>query len=250
MGVGGRGGGDVKLVVVLCRTQDLVNIAGVVRSMKNFGLRDLRLVAPAEYDVRRIEGIAHGTGDLLRRVQFHDTLGEALADCTYVAGLTARQRSVKRNVQRPREAVAEILAAAVGGRAAMVLGPEDRGLTNDELDRCHRTVTIPTSGYQALNLAQAFTVMAYEVFLERGVPPFKTPRRPAPPATQEELEQLFVNAEVALQAIEFFKTHNPASIMRTVREVVHRTPLDAREAKLLRAMCIEVVKYLQRVGVR
>ena len=111
-------------------------------------------------------------------------------------------------------------------------------------------MTIPTSGYQALNLAQAFTVMAYEVFLARGVPPFKTPRRTAPPATQDQLERLFVNAEGALEAIEFFKTHNAASIMRTVREVVHRTPLDAREAKLFRAMCIEVVKYLHRLGVR
>jgi TrmH family RNA methyltransferase len=240
----------VKLVVVLCRTQDLVNIAGVVRSMKNFGLGDLRLVAPAEYDARRIEGIAHGTADLLKRVCFHDALDRALADCTLVVGLTARQRSVKRNVLRPRAAAPEMLRAAAEGRVAMVLGPEDRGLSNDELDRCHRTVTIPTSGYQALNLAQAFTVMAYELFLARGVPQFKQPRRAAPPASQEQLEQLFRDAQTALEAVEFFKTHNPTSIMRTVREVVHRTPLDAREAKLLRAMCIEVVKYLHRVGVK
>lgn len=240
----------MKLVVVLCRTQDLVNIAGVIRSMKNFGLRDLRLVAPAEYDARRIEGIAHGTADLLERVRFHDTLDAALADCTFVVGLTARQRTVKRNVQRPREAAPELLAVAEDGRVAIVLGPEDRGLTNEELDRCHRTVTIPTSGYQALNLAQAFTVMAYELFVARGVPEFKPPRRKAPPASQEQVEQLFHDAEAALEAIEFFKTHKPTSIMRTVREVVHRTPLDAREAKLLRAMCIEVVKYLRRVGAK
>ena len=236
------------VVVVLSRTQDLVNIAAVVRSMKNFGLRDLRLVQPAEYDVRRIEGIAHGTGDVLRRVRFYDTIDESLADCTYVACLTARQRKVKRNVQRPRDAAPDLLAAAADGTAAMVLGPEDRGLLNEELDRCHRTVTIPTSGYQALNLAHAFTVMAYELFLAGGVPPFKVPRRAAPAANREQLEELFRSAEEALTAVEFFKSHNPTSIMRTVREVAHRVPLDAREAKLFRAMCIEVVKYLERSG--
>jgi TrmH family RNA methyltransferase len=240
----------VSLVVVLCRTQDLVNIAGVVRGMKNFALRDLRLVGPAEFDARRIEGIAHGTGDLLERVRFFDALDAALADCTFVAGLTARQRSVKRNVQRPREAAPALLVAAAAGRAAIVLGPEDRGLTNQELDRCHRTVTIPTSGYQALNLSHAFALMAYELFLARGVPPLKPPRRQAPAAGGEMLEQLFRDAEAALEAIEFFKTHQRESILRTVREVVHRTPLDVREAKLLRAMCIEVMKYLQRAGVR
>ena len=241
----------MRLAVVLVRTQDLVNIAGVVRAMKNFELRDLRLVAPEEYDARRIEGIAHKSGDLLRRVQRYDDLDAALADCTYVAGMTARARTAKRNMQRPREIAPELLARADEGQAALLLGPEDRGLTNEELDRCHRSIAIPTNPeYGALNLAQAFTLMAYELYLARGVAPFKVPRRSAPPATAEQLELLFRDAEEALGAIEFFKTRNPGSIMRTVREVVHRTPMDGREAALLRAMCIEVVRYLERMGLR
>ncbi len=236
----------MSLVVVLVRTQDLVNVAGVVRAMKNFELRDLRLVAPEEYDGRRIEGIAHKSGDLLKRVQMFDDLDGALADCTYVAGMTARERTAKRNMHRPREMAPELLARADEGLAALVLGPEDRGLTNEELDRCHRSV----AKYGALNLAQAFTLMAYELYLARGVAPFKVPRKTAPPAAAEQLEQLFQDAETALGAIEFFKTRNPASIMRTVREVVHRTPMDGRETALLRAMCIEVVRYLERMGLR
>jgi TrmH family RNA methyltransferase len=241
----------VSLVVVLVRTQDLVNIAGVVRAMKNFQLTDLRLVAPEEYDARRIEGIAHKSGDLLKRVQMYDDLDGALADCTYVAGMTARERTAKRNMLRPREAAPELLDRAAAGCAALVLGPEDRGLTNEELDRCHRSVAIPTNPeYGALNLAQAFTLVAYELHLARGVASFKQPRKNAPPATAEQLEQIFLDAEAALHAIEFFKTRNPASIMRTVREVVHRTPMDAREAALLRAMSIEVLRYLERMGLR
>lgn len=242
----------MSVVVVLHRPQDLVNIASVVRAMNNFELADLRLVAPLEYDERRIEGIAHQSRDLIDRIRIVDALDEALADCTYAAGMTARERTVKRNVERPRDAAAALLVAAGTGRAALVLGPEDRGLTNEELDRCHRAIVVPTSpDHPSLNLAQAFTVMAYELYLARDkVRAFKPPRRGADLATQNDVELLFADAEAALQAIDFFKTRNPSAIMRSVREAVHRTPLDAREAKLFRAMCIEVVRYLERVGAR
>lgn len=237
----------MSLAVVLVHTQDLVNIAGVVRSMKNFGLRDLRLVNPAEYEPRRVEGIAHNTGDVLRRVRLYEDFEAAVADCTLVAGMTARQRTAKRNVVRPRDVATELWAEAETGTVAVVLGREDRGLTNAELDRCHRSVVIPTNpSHPSLNLAQAFTVMAYELFVARGPQPFKTPRRAADPATVEQLSGVFTAAEGALDAIEFFKTRNPEPIMRTVREVVHRASLDAREAKLFTAMCIEVVRFLER----
>lgn len=241
----------MSLAVVLQKPQDLVNIARVVRAMQNFGLRDLRLVAPEQYDPHRIQGIAHKSGDLLRRVRMYDALGDALADCVHVVGMSARQRTAKRNVRRPREAASEILDMATKGMAAVLLGPEDKGLTNAELDLCHRVVVIPTSPENpSLNLAQAFTVMAYELFLAGGETPLKEPRRAAPPASHEDLERLLADARAALDGIEFFKTRNPAMVMRTVREVSHRAPLDVREVKLLRAMCVEVLRFLERKGVR
>jgi TrmH family RNA methyltransferase len=241
----------VSLVVVLVRAQDLVNIASVVRAMKNFELRDLRLVEPEEYDVRRIEGIAHGTGDVLRRVKQFGSFDEAIADCTLVAGMTARQRTAKRNVVRPRDIAPELLETSEAGNVALVLGPEDRGLTNVELDSCSRSIVIATNpDHPSMNIAQAFTLMAYELYLARGPQPFKEPRRSAPPATAHDLAEVFDAAKDALGAIEFFKTRNPEAIMRTVREVLHRATLDAREAKLARAMCFEVLRYLERKGVR
>jgi tRNA/rRNA methyltransferase len=242
------------IVVVLHEPQDLVNIAHVVRGMKNFGLRDLRLVTPREYDAHRVAGIAHQTDDVLARVRTFASLAEALADCGHVVGFTARGRTAKRNVQRPREAAAEIAALAEGPAAplvALLFGREDKGLTNDALDRCHRIVTIPSvPSYASLNLGHAVVVMLYELALARGADrlPFKSPRRAAEPATVEELERLFADVARALAAIDFFKTRNAEGIMRTMREVAHRTPLDGREAKLLRAMAIEVAKYGERLG--
>jgi tRNA/rRNA methyltransferase/tRNA (cytidine32/uridine32-2'-O)-methyltransferase len=239
------------IVVILHEPQDLVNIAHVVRGMKNFGVRDLRLVNPREYEAYRVEGIAHQTQDVLARVRTYESLQDALADCVHVIGFTARGRTAKRNLQRPREAAAEVNALAEGGPVALLFGREDKGLPNDALDRCHRIVTIPSDpSYSSLNLGHAVIVMLYELALARGAEtsPFKPPRRPAEPATVEELERLFDDVARALGTIDFFKTRNADGIMRTMRELAHRTPLDAREVKLLRAMAIEVVKYGERLA--
>jgi tRNA/rRNA methyltransferase/tRNA (cytidine32/uridine32-2'-O)-methyltransferase len=240
----------MSLVVVLHEPQELVNIAHVVRGLKNFGFRDLRLVAPREFDAFRIEGIAHQTHDVLARVVIFETLEAALADCVHVVGFTARGRSAKRNVQRPRDAAAEIVTLWDAGPVALLFGREDKGLTNEALDRCHRVVTIPSDPtYSSLNLAHAVVLMLYELALLRGDPlAFKAPRRRAEPAPVEQIERLFADLEHALTAIEFFKTRDAEHVLRTVREIIHRAPLDEREVKLLRAMAIEVVKYSERLA--
>ena len=239
------------IVVVLHQPQDLVNIAHVVRAMKNFGVRDLRLVEPREYDAYRVEGIAHQTRDVLSRVRVFDTLGAALADCVHVVGLTARGRTAKRNLQRPREAAAEVVSLAAEGPAALLFGREDKGLDNEALDRCHRVVTIPSeAAYPSLNLGHAAVVMLYELALACGAEAraFKRPRRTASPAEAAELERLFGDVEAALRAVGFFKHRSVDAVMRTVREVLHRAPLDQREVKLFRAMAIEVVRHGERLA--
>src|SRR5437879_6391169 len=239
------GAGGMTVAVVLHEPQDLVNIAHVVRALKNFGFRDLRLVSPREYDAYRVEGIAHQTQDVLARVARFDRLEDALLDCVHVVGFTARGRTAKRNLQRPREAAAEILTRGEAGPVALLFGREGKGLPNDALDRCRPVVTMPASpAYPSLNLAHAVVLMLYELALARGDEqrPFKAPRREGPPATVDDLERLFADAEAALRAIDFFKTRQVEGVMRTLRDVIHRTPLDQREAKLVRAMAIEVVK--------
>jgi TrmH family RNA methyltransferase len=241
----------VNITVVLCRPQDLVNIAVVIRAMKNFGFRDLRLVEPADFDVGRIEGIAHKTGEIAQHTEIFESLDEALADFTCVAGLTARGRAAKRNAVLVDDAARELVALAETERVAILFGPEDKGLTNDDLDRCHRIVTIPTrSEHSSMNLAQAATVTCYELYRAGGRSlELKRPRRDAPPASREQLEQLFADAEMALESFEFFKSRNQKTIMRVIRELVHRGPADEREVRLLRAMTLEVQRFLERKGV-
>lgn len=241
-----------RIVLVLWETQDLVNIAGTIRAMKNFGLTRLRLVAPAEWDPWRIEGIAHDTQDVVAGVELFSDLETALADVTFAIAMTARGRRAKRAVARPREIAQEIvsrLAADETETVSILFGREDRGLPNAALDLCHRSVTIPTNpDHASLNLAQAVLVICYELWMEQegAVQAFKPPRRDAPPAPVQLLERTFDEVERALWTIDFFKSRQTEGVMRTLRGITHRAELDEREAGFLRAMAVEVQKFFAR----
>lgn len=237
------------VVVVLDHPQDVVNIAGVIRVMKNFGLSRLRLVNPHEFDAYRIEGIAHRSMDLIEATTVHETLEDAVADATYVMGTSARARTAGRNYTRPREAGKLMAAEAATGTVALLFGREDRGLSNEGLDLCHAVSVIPTDPeYSSLNLAQACLVHAYEIFLAVGAFEQDLPRgrRSTRPPTQEELEKTYEALEDGLGRIEFFKARKPAAVMRTLRTIVARAKPDLRESRLLAAIGYEIGHYLDR----
>lgn len=238
------------VVVVMFEPQDPVNIAATIRAMKNMGVSRLRLVRPVAYDVVRLEGIAHNTMDLIDRIEHFDTFDAAVADCIRVVGFTARRRAANFRIIDPKVAAAELLDVANEGTVAIALGREDSGLPNEILDRVHAAVTIPTTDHASLNLAQAALIGLYELHLAaadatRTLPP---PRKDAPPATIEQFEQFFVEAERALGSIEFFKTRFPEHIMRTLRSLTFRAAPNAREISLMRAIAFEVMNFINRTG--
>jgi len=234
--------------VVLLEPQDPVNIAGTVRAMKNMGVRDLRLVRPCPYDPYRLEGIAHGTRDIIDAIRIHASLDEAVADCVRVAAFIGKPRAAKWPVVAPREAAARLLEDAAHGPVALLFGREDWGLPNEAIDRASLAVTIPTTDHASLNVAQAVLIGLYELHLGAGdatrAP--KRPRKDAPPASQEAYERLFAAAERALHTIDFLKTRFPEHVMRSVRSLAFRAEPDAREIELVRAMAIEVARAFER----
>ncbi|MBM4183294.1 MAG: RNA methyltransferase [Gemmatimonadetes bacterium] len=243
-----------RIVVVLDHTKDLVNIAGVARVMMNFGLTRLRLVKPDEFDTWRIGGIAHKSQRITEVATLYETLDEALADVSFVVGTSARARTAGRSYTRPRDVAAQIaerVHEANRGTVAIVFGREDRGLTNEALDRCHAVAVIPTDpAYKSLNLAQACLLLAYEVFLAlgEGARPLPKGRRATRPPTQEELEATFAALEKGLGAIDFFKSRKPESVLRTLRTLVSRAQPDLREARLIAAIGHEIKNKIDRKG--
>jgi TrmH family RNA methyltransferase len=239
------------IVVVLNEPQNLVNIAGVVRAMMNMGLGRLRLVNPGEFDAWRIGGIAHRSQDVVERAELFENLTEAVADAIFVVGTTARARTAQRNYVRPRSVASKAVEHAETGTVVLLFGREDRGLENDALDLCHAVAVIPTHPeYSSLNLAQAVLLLSYEIFLaSEGSPdPLPRGRRSTRPATIAELENTYAALEEGLHRIEFYKSREPAAILRTLRTVISRAEPDLQEAGLLRAIGFEIGKYLERIG--
>lgn len=237
------------VAVVLDHPQNVVNIAGVIRVMMNFGLTDLRLVQPEDFDPYRIEGIAHRSGPWIERARHFDTLDEAVADCTWVVGTTARPRTAGRNYVRPREAAGEIAARSGNGTVAILFGREDKGLFNEALDLCQAVAIIPTDPeYWSLNLAQAALVMAYETFLAAQGEPEELPRgrRATRPPAHAEMEQMYDALQEGLGRIEFFKARKPEAVMRTLRTIIARAEPDLRETRLLAAVGFEIGHYIDR----
>ena len=238
------------VVVVLNEPQNLVNIAGVVRAMRNMGLGTLRLVRPAEFDAYRITGIAHRCDEIVDSAQFFDTLDDALADCVYVLGTSARARTHQRTYGRPRELAAHLVDRAEVGTVAVVMGREDRGLANEDLDRCNAVVVVPTDpDYSSLNLSQAFLILGYEILMAADGEAQALPRsrRSTDPATHADMEETYRALQMGLERLDFFKARLPESVMRTIRTALGRAEPELREARLFRAIGFEIYHYLNRV---
>jgi len=238
------------VVVVLNEPQNLVNIAGGVRAMRNTGLGTLRRVRPVEFDAYRITGIAHRCDDIVDSVRFFDTLDEALADCVYVLGTSARARTAQRTYGRPRELAAHLVDRAELGPVAVVMGREDRGLANEDLDRCNSVVVVPTDpDYSSLNMAQAFLILAYEILMSADGETQALPRsrRSTEPATQADMEDTYRALHMGLERMEFFKARLPEAVMRTIRITLSRAEPELREARIFRAIGFEIHHYLNRM---
>lgn len=226
-----------------------MNIAATVRVMKNMGISQLRLVKPEPYDPWRIEGVAHGTRDVVQRIQHFDTLEAALADCVLVAAFAGKRRAAKWPVATPREMAEKVVTRVADGPVALLFGQEDHGLPNEALDLAQLLVTIPTTEHASLNLAQAVMVACYELHLAAGdaTRVLAPPRKDAPPPTHEEWEMAHASIADALTQIRFFRTRNEEHVMRTIRSLLSRADPNTRELTLVRAAAIEVMRTLDRL---
>ena len=237
--------------IVLVGTQHPGNIGSAARAMKTMGLSRLVLVAPSRFPHAEADALAAGADDVLAEASVHDSLAEALADCSLVLGCTARSRRVALEEQPPREAALRVFDDAQrGGEVALVFGRERTGLTNDELQLCHGAVHIPANPeYSSLNLAAAVQVMSYELRMAMlGGQDAGEPDRDVAPAPHAELEGFFAQLAQTLDAIDFHKGRAPESAMRKLRRLFLRAGLDVREVRLLRGILADAQRMARLAG--
>lgn len=155
---------QVPVRIVLVETSHPGNIGASARAMKTMGLDELVLVAPREFPSAEATARASGADDVLARARVVDSLAEAIADCGFVAGASARLRRLSWPLVDPRRGAASLWRHAPDTSVAMVFGPEHSGLTNEDLGRCNQVVHIPANpAYSSLNVAMAVQVLCYEL---------------------------------------------------------------------------------------
>ena len=231
--------------VVLVRPQGQMNIGSVARAMKNAGLKELALVDPVGPPIHPDARLmAVGAHDILEDALIFTHLADALAECTWVIGTTRRGGKRREGVIDPRQMAAEIAEIIQRNKVAVVFGPEDRGLSNRDLDLCQRLVTIPAhEEYGSLNLAQAVMIVSYEIYLASQQK--KGPSSGKKLATSAELEGMYRHMEEALLRIGFLEQNNPKRMMAVLRRIFSKAQLDPREVQVLRGISRQVNWYAE-----
>ena len=226
--------------IVLVGTTHPGNIGAVARAMKNMGLSDLALVDPRYFPHDEATVRASGAHDVLENALRVETLQEAIADCVYVAGASARPRSINWPLLDCKDAAARLIDESANGKVAAVFGPEKAGLSNSDLDRCNSLLTIPSNpDFSSLNLAMAVQVLTYEI---RAAQSEKRAvyEADAPLATSEEMEHFYTHLERVLTDLQFLDPDNPRFLMRRLRRLYIRARPDQNELNILRGILTSV----------
>lgn len=226
--------------IVLVGTTHPGNIGAVARAMKNMGLRDLALVRPKLFPHDDATARASGAEDVLEQAVVVDSVQDAVADCLFVAGASARTRSIDWPMLEPRDCATRLIGEAQHGPVAVVFGPEKSGLTNADLDLCHVLLTIPTDPeFSSLNLAMAVQVVSYELRLASRSAELSATAQEAeavPLATAAELEHFYVHLERMMERSGFLDPDNPRLLMRRLRRLFVRAEPDQNEINILRGV--------------
>ncbi|MXO71703.1 RNA methyltransferase [Alteraurantiacibacter buctensis] len=229
-------------VVVLVRPQLGENIGKAARAMLNFGLTEMRLVAPRDGWPNPAAGpAASGADVVLERAQVFETTAEAVADCANVYATTVRKRGVTKEVVTPEQAAQEV--ATQPGRSAFLFGPERSGLETADVALARKILTVPINPeFGSLNLAQAVILCAYE-WSKRQALVQPTVEDILPPAPQEELEGLIIQMEEALDQRGYFRPAARAEASRlTMRNVLTRPGWNHLEVRTMRGIMRYLVK--------
>jgi len=223
-------------VFVLVRPQLGENIGKAARAMLNFGLTEMRLVAPRDGWPNPSAGpAAAGADTVLEQASLHETLAEAVANCAHVYATTVRKRGVTKPVLTPEQAASQMREAR--GRSAIVFGPERSGLETDEVALARAIVTVPVnSEFASLNLAQAVILCAYEWSKLQDMQMPTADETPSP-ASQRELEGLIVHFEALLEPRNYFwPKARAAASRRTLRNMLTKPAWNSLEVRTFRGI--------------
>lgn len=240
---------DIRIVLV--DTTHPGNIGAAARAMKNMGLEDLALVRPQAFPHAEATARASGATDLLLRARVVGSVQEAIADCGFIIGSTARERVQQWQVLEPRSAGERIVAESASRPVAVLFGAERIGLTNEDLAHCHCLLRIPANPeYESLNLAMAVQIVCYEILLARGGA-LAPGARESPLASATEMQRFYAHLEEVMQEVDFTdRTQAGVHLMGRLKRLFKRAELDENEVNILRGLLTAIQGKRRTAGNR
>lgn len=223
------------------------NMGGAARALKNMGLDQLYLVGPSDYPSPEATARAADAADVLDRAIVCATLDQAIGACHFVVGTTARSRRIGWPTLEPSAGAQRLLEEAARGPVALLFGQERMGLTNEEIDRCHAMVHIPSSpAYPSLNLVSAVQILAYEIYRSAAGSTVSA-RVSEVPAREEEMDLFYRHLEEVLLRTGFLDPANPRLLLRRLRRLFNRAQPDQNEVNILRGILTSVERGLRKL---
>jgi tRNA/rRNA methyltransferase len=227
--------------VVLNKPRYPENIGSAARAACNMGIDRLVVVSPENCDLSRVLTLAtHAAGHVIEEMLYYEDLQSALSPFNFVVGTTARLGGERQKVVSPAEMARQLIPISRENRIALLFGPEDRGLTNEEIRLCHLLVNIPTARFASLNLAQAVMVLCYEVFTANSTPPGHYTHRMA---TRAELDGMYEQVKDILIRINYIQSQNPDYWLNKLRRFFTRIQLQAVDVSIIRGICRQINWY-------
>ena len=232
------------ITIVLNKPKYPGNVGSVARCARNMGIEKISVVGNRDLALEEMRQMAtHFAAGIVDRIQHFDRLDEALARFHYIVGTTSRRGSARGPVVSPREMAARLVDISQDNKVALLIGPEDTGLSNDDLRFCHLLVTIPTSKHnKSINLSHAAMILCYEIFVSHMEPMEAFTSRLAASA---ELEGMYDHMKGLLMKIGFLNPENPEFWMMHIRRFLGRTNLFSKEVKIIRGLCRQLEWYMK-----
>lgn len=233
------------LRIVLVRTRNPLNIGAAARAMSNFGALHLRVVTPYEKAFREAVS-AVGAAPLLAKAEEHDSVEDAVSDCSLVIGTTAiGHRELQHEVQSLQDAAKLIRRKLAGGRVAILFGSEKTGLSNHDLSHCHWLLRIPTrEEHRSMNLAQAVAIVVYEI--SRTAEKVSARNNLLRTATDmETINRINATLLEALHASGYIHRRSAATAEEKLRRMLRRFELSSSDAEVLLGMLRKILWKLK-----
>ena len=235
--------------IILIETSNSGNIGSTLRAMKTMAFSNLCLVNPKDFPSEQVETLAANAKDLIKDIEVVETLDEALEGLNFVIGTSSRTRKVP----WPNEALDQVSSKIIsesnnGKNIGIIFGREDRGLTNEELQRCNLHVHIPANeAYPVLNIAMAVQVVCYQLYIDshKNKIAAKSSYWDVPLAESNHVERLIEHFIQVAAELEVFNKGNPRQIGARIKRMFTRIGLDEMEVNFLRGFLGAVEKKLK-----